>query len=196
LIERSDRGNQIPDRSAHSDGNQPRQRMQRLSFRSWVDGDLKQENMRILFICMGNICRSPVVEAVARARFARAQLNIIVDSAGTENYHVGEPPDPRSLSSALTRGYDASAHRARQVCAADFAGFDKLLVMDRMNLRALTAMAPGEGHDKIEMFLPFAGVAAPTDLPDPYYGQARNFVEVVDFAEQGIDGLIARLKHP
>jgi protein-tyrosine phosphatase len=152
--------------------------------------------MRILFVCMGNICRSPVVEAVARARFARAGLRVSVDSAGTENYHIGERPDARSLSSALARGYDASAHRARQVCAADFAEFDQLLVMDRINLRALTAMAPDRGRDKIAMFLPFAGVASPAELPDPYYGQARDFTAVVDFAEQGVDGLIARFKHP
>ena len=151
---------------------------------------------RILFVCMGNICRSPVVEAVARARFALAGLDIEVDSAGTEDYHIGEPPDRRSLASALARGYDASAHRARQVDAADFDRFDKLLVMDRVNLRALTRMAPGEGHDKIAMFLPWAGVVDPHDLPDPYYGQAQDFDNVVTFAEHGIDGLIARLGKP
>lgn len=151
---------------------------------------------RILFVCMGNICRSPVVEAVARARFALAGLDIEVDSAGTEDYHIGEPPDRRSLASALARGYDASAHRARQVDVADFDRFDKLLVMDRVNLRALTRMAPGEGHDKIAMFLPWAGVVDPHDLPDPYYGQAQDFDNVVTFAEHGIDGLIARLGKP
>lgn len=148
---------------------------------------------RILFVCMGNICRSPVVEAVARLRFARAGLDIEVDSAGTEDYHIGEPPDRRSLASALARGYDASGHRARQVDADDFARFDKLLVMDRTNLRALTRLAPGEGHDRIAMFLPWAGLADPHDLPDPYYGQARDFEHVVTLAEHGIDALIAKL---
>lgn len=151
---------------------------------------------RILFVCMGNICRSPVVEAVARARFARAGLDIEVDSAGTEDYHIGEPPDRRSLASASARGYDASAHRARRADADDFERFDKLLVMDRVNLRALTRMAPGEGHDKIAMFLPWAGVDDPHDLPDPYYGQAQDFDNVVTLAEQGIDGLIERLGKP
>jgi len=146
-----------------------------------------------LFVCMGNICRSPVVEAVARARFARAGLDIEVESAGTEDYHVGAPPDRRSLASALARGYDASAHRARQVETEDFARFDRLLVMDRTNLRALTRVAPGEGHDKIAMFLPWAGVADPHDLPDPYYGQAQDFEYVITLAERGIDGLIAKL---
>ena len=142
---------------------------------------------------MGNICRSPVVEAVARARFARAGVEVVVDSAGTENYHVGESPDARSLASARVRGYDASGHRARQVGAADFARFDRLLVMDRMNLRALLAMAPAEGHDRVAMFLQEAGLVAPADLPDPYYGEARDFEHVIDLAEQGADGLIARL---
>jgi protein-tyrosine phosphatase len=149
--------------------------------------------MKILFVCMGNICRSPVVEAVARKQFALAGLDVEVDSAGTENYHVGELPDRRSLASALARGYDASAHRARRVGVADFARFDRLLVMDRINLRALTRMAPGEGHDRIAMFLPWAGVAEPHDLPDPYYGSALDFDNVVTFAEQGVDGLIERL---
>ncbi|MBS0591228.1 MAG: low molecular weight phosphotyrosine protein phosphatase [Proteobacteria bacterium] len=149
--------------------------------------------MRILFVCMGNICRSPVVEAVARARFARAGRVVDVDSAGTESYHVGQPPDPRSLASAQRYGYDASAHRARQVGAGDFTLFDKLLVMDRMNLRALERVAPGEGHDKIAMFLSWAGVAEPHDFPDPYYGLAEDFDKVVTLAEIGIDGLIRRL---
>jgi len=148
----------------------------------------------ILFVCMGNICRSPVVEAVARTRFARAGLGVIVDSAGTGGWHAGDGADPRSSASALTRGYDLSAHRARQVSAEDFQRFDKLLVMDRMNLRDLTRMAPGQGHNKIAMFLHWSGVAADhVDLPDPYYGQARDFERVVDLAEQGVEGLIAKL---
>ena len=149
--------------------------------------------MKLLFVCMGNICRSPVVEAVARARLAAAGLAIDVDSAGTENYHAGAPPDRRSLASARQRGYDASMHRARQVEAGDFVRFDKLLVMDRMNLRALERMAPGETHDKIAMFLPWAGLAEPHDLPDPYYGQIEDFDLVVTLAERGVDGLIQRL---
>jgi len=150
--------------------------------------------MSILFVCMGNICRSPVVEAVARARFARAGLNVTVDSAGTGDWHAGDPADPRSRASALARGYDLSAHRARQVTAEDFERFDKPLVMDRVNLRDLTRMAPGEGHDRIAMFLHWSGVAADhVDLPDPYYGQARDFDRVIDLAESGVDGLIAKL---
>ncbi|MDR2013942.1 MAG: low molecular weight phosphotyrosine protein phosphatase [Rhodanobacter sp.] len=150
--------------------------------------------MKFLFVCMGNICRSPVVEAVARARFALAGLDIEVDSAGTEDYHIGEPPDRRSLASALARGYDASAHRARQVEAGDFARFDKLLVMDRTNLRALTRRAPGAGSARIALFLPWAGIDEPHDLPDPYYGQARDFDTVVTLAERGIHAIVAAIQ--
>lgn len=149
----------------------------------------------ILFVCMGNICRSPVVEAVARARFARAGLDIAVDSAGTEDYHVGERPDPRSLASARARGYDASAHRARQVTAADFVRFDRLLVMDGTNLRALLALASAEGHDRVAKFLHEAGLATPADVPDPYYGRAEDFERVIDLAERGVDALIARIRN-
>jgi protein-tyrosine phosphatase len=148
----------------------------------------------ILFVCMGNICRSPVVEAVARTRFARAGIDVEVDSAGTEDYHVGDRPDARAIASARARGYDASAHRARQVCAADFARFDRLLVMDRTNLRALLAMAPREGHDRVALFLHAAQAAPPDVVPDPYYGDARDFERVIELAEQGVDGLIARLR--
>jgi protein-tyrosine phosphatase len=150
--------------------------------------------MKFLFVCMGNICRSPVVEAVARARFALAGLDIEVDSAGTESYHIGAPPDRRSLTSALARGYDASAHRARQVEAKDFARFDKVLAMDRTNLHALTRRAPAEGRARIAMFLPWAGVDEPQELPDPYYGQARDFDNVVTLAERGIDAIVAAIR--
>ena len=145
---------------------------------------------------MGNICRSPVVEAVARTRFASAGLEIGVDSAGTENYHIGSRPDSRSLASARERGYDASMHRARQVMAADFANFDALLVMDRINQEALARYFSREQMLRVHLFLPFANVAMPGDLPDPYYGHARDFERVVDLAEIGVDGLIARFKHP
>jgi low molecular weight protein-tyrosine phosphatase len=155
---------------------------------------MTKRTQSILFVCMGNICRSPVVEAVARTRFARAGFDIDVDSAGTEDYHTGERPDSRSLASARARGYDASTHRARQVATADFERFDRLLVMDRTNLRALLAIAPGEGHDRVAMFLHEAGLATPAEVPDPYYGHAADFERVIDLAEQGVDGLIARFR--
>lgn len=153
------------------------------------------EPLRLLMLCMGNICRSPMAEGALRARLLQAGMagEVQVDSAGTGGWHAGDAADPRSRASALARGYDLSAHRARQVVGDDFARFDRLLVMDRMNLRDLTNMAPGEGHDRIAMFLHWSGVAADyVDLPDPYYGQARDFERVIDLAESGVDGLIAK----
>ena len=150
--------------------------------------------MRILFFCMGNICRSPVVEAVARARFARAGLVIEVASAGTENYHVGERADPRAIASARARGYDLAPHRARQLQASDFAEFDWLLAMDQVNLRAARARYPRADHAKLELFLPHAGVRGETEVPDPYYGGTADFHRVIELAEAGSDGLIARLR--
>lgn len=143
----------------------------------------------ILFICMGNICRSPTVEAVARRRFADAGLAIEVASAGTEDYHIGAAADPRSIRHAGQRGYALAAHRARQVAASDFARHDHLLVMDRVNLRALLAMAPREGRDRAALFLPFCGLDT-EELPDPYYGQEAGFEHALDLAEAGIDALV------
>ena len=143
----------------------------------------------LLFVCMGNICRSPTVEAVARHRFAEAGLAIAVASAGTEDYHVGEGADRRSIRHARERGYDLAAHRACQVAAADFERHDHLLVMDRVNLRALLAVTPADARERVSLFLPFAGHAR-EELPDPYYGAADGFEHVIDLAEAGVDALV------
>ena len=143
----------------------------------------------LLFVCMGNICRSPTVEAVARRRFAAAGLAIEVASAGTEDYHIGDGADRRSIRHARARGYDLDVHRARQVVAADFERHDHLLVMDRVNLGALLAMAPAAGRDRVALFLPFAGHAV-EELPDPYYGDANGFEHALDLAEAGVDALV------
>ncbi len=140
---------------------------------------------RILFVCMGNICRSPTVEAVARAEFARAGLVLEVDSAGTEDYHAGAPPDPRSIRIGAAQGYDLSGLRARQVVADDFERFDAVLAMDRANLRALQRMR----RAGVEPAL-FLGDA---ELPDPYYGTTADFERVIELARAGIDALIKRL---
>ena len=141
---------------------------------------------RILFICMGNICRSPTVEAVARAEFARAGLTVEVDSAGTEDYHVGAPPDPRSIRIGAAHGYDLSGLRARQVVANDFERFDAMFAMDHANLRALQRMR----RTGVEPSL-FLGDA---ELPDPYYGTTADFERVIELARAGIDALIQRLR--
>ena len=142
---------------------------------------------------MGNICRSPVVAAVARERFSRAGLSVDVDSAGTENYHIGEHADARAIASARAAGYDLRAHRARQLGAHDFAAFDLLLAMDRVNLRAARVHC-GEHPGKLDLFLVHAGVVTPSEVPDPYYGGQADFQRVIELAEIGAEGLIARLK--
>lgn len=149
--------------------------------------------MSVLFVCMGNICRSPTVEAVARTEFARAGLSIVVDSAGTEDYHVGAGADPRSVAIAEAHGYPLSDHRARQVSQSDFSRFDHLLVMDRVNLRALLKVTPENARNKVDLFLPFAGIAKPVELPDPYYGVQADFQLALDLAREGVAALIRRL---
>ena len=150
--------------------------------------------MRILFFCMGNICRSPVVEAVARSMFVREQLAIEVASAGTENYHVGERADPRAIASARAAGYDLQSHRARQISTADFATFDWLLAMDRVNLRAARARCPTGHAGKLALFLAHAGFDASDEVPDPYYGGTEDFRRVIELAEAGTRGVIGALR--
>lgn len=150
--------------------------------------------MRILVFCMGNICRSPVIEAVARKQFIAAALKIEIASAGTENYHVGDRADPRAIASARAAGYDLSPHRARQLGIADFSRFDWLLAMDHVNLRAAQRMCPQAGAGKLDLFLRFAGLTDVGEVPDPYYGGAADFQRVIELAETGAQGLIARLR--
>lgn len=140
---------------------------------------------RILLVCMGNICRSPTAEEVLRVHARRAGLVLQLDSAGTENYHLGEPPDVRSIRHAAKRGYDLSGLRARQVGPDDFRDFDLLLAADTLNLGVLRDLCPPEHHGKLALFL---GDRA---LPDPYYGEATDFEKVLDMVEKRADSLIA-----
>ncbi len=149
--------------------------------------------MNLLFVCMGNICRSPTVEAVARVEFARAGLAIEVASAGTESYHIGDRADPRAIAMAEAHGYPMSAHRACQVCPDDFSRFDHLLVMDHTNLRALLAKAPESARERVALFLPFVGISEPVELPDPYYGTTRDFEVALELARDGIMALVGRI---
>jgi len=149
--------------------------------------------MKVLFVCLGNICRSPTAEGVVRAIAARefAGLAIEFDSAGTADYHVGEPPDRRSIAAARHRGYDIAGHRGRQVTAADFSNFDYVLAMDRANLAELERInARGRAH--IGLFMEFAP-GAEDEVPDPYYGGAPDFERVLDLCESGARGLLDRL---
>jgi len=150
--------------------------------------------MRILVFCMGNICRSPVVEAVARKHLHAAGLNVEVASAGTENYHIGDRADPRAIASARAAGYDLTANRARQLDSTDFSRFDWLLAMDHVNLRAARRTCSPDATGKLELFLRFAGLDDIDEVPDPYYGSSADFQRVIELAEAGARGLIARLR--
>ena len=151
---------------------------------------------QVLFVCMGNICRSPTAQGVFQAMVDAAGLDrcIAADSAGTHAYHVGKPPDRRAQRAAGQRGYDLSGQRARQVVPADFDRFDWLIAMDAQNYRALIAGGgPRSAHKvrKLLRFLPEAGVE---DVPDPYYGGDQGFERVLDLVEAASRGLLAFLR--
>ncbi|MFP5441614.1 MAG: low molecular weight protein-tyrosine-phosphatase [Gammaproteobacteria bacterium] len=150
----------------------------------------------VLFVCLGNICRSPTAEGVFRARVAAAGLadRIRIDSAGTAGWHAGKPPDARSIRYAAQRGIDISALRARQVAPADFLQFDVVLAMDNDNREALLRMAPPAQRHKVALFLDHAPAAGVREVPDPYYGGAEDFARVLDLVEQAADGLLGRLR--
>jgi protein-tyrosine phosphatase len=151
--------------------------------------------MRVLFVCLGNICRSPTAEGVLRALAAREapDLALEVDSAGTAAYHVGQPPDPRTRAAAARRGYDLSTLRARSIESADFERFDLILAMDRENLTVLRQRAPAHAHERLRLLLEFAP-DAPDEVPDPYYGGPNGFEEVLDLVEAATRGLLAHLR--
>jgi low molecular weight protein-tyrosine phosphatase len=150
----------------------------------------------VLFVCTGNICRSPTAEGVTRKLAAERGHGerIIVDSAGTHGYHEGEPPDPRSVEAALRRGIDLSGQRARRFRTADFTDFDFILAMDRGHARILERAAPRHGEARIEMFLDYAPHLGATEMPDPYYGGAGGFELVLDMAEAAALGLIEAIE--
>jgi protein-tyrosine phosphatase len=152
--------------------------------------------VKILFVCLGNICRSPTAEVVLRSLAAREapDLELEVDSAGTAGYHLGEPPDPRTCQAAERRGYDVAALRARIVEPIDFERFDLILAMDRENLRVLRRRAPSGAEQRVRLFLEFAPQEGLEDVPDPYYGGPNGFEEVLDLVEAAARGLLAHLR--
>ncbi len=147
---------------------------------------------RILFVCMGNICRSPTAEGVTNKILINNRLKSIVkvDSAGTHGYHIGEPPDPRTREAAMKRGIDLSGLRARKVVPEDFERFDLLLAMDRDNLALLKRGARPEHHAKLGLFMSYASRFDTDEVPDPYYGGEQGFELVLDMAEDAARGLI------
>jgi protein-tyrosine phosphatase len=149
----------------------------------------------VLFVCMGNICRSPTAEGVFRLAAARAGLldRLRIDSAGTHGYHAGEPPDHRAVAAARARGYDIAAQRARQVEPEDFARFHWILAMDQANLRVLTEMRPRGYPGHLGLYLDLAPELGTREMPDPYYGGADGFHRVLDLSEAAGNALVARL---
>lgn len=153
--------------------------------------------MRILFVCLGNICRSPTAEGVLRAIAARdyPRIALEIDSAGTADYHVGEPPDRRTIAAARRRGYDLAPLRARQVRAEDFMRFDYVLAMDRSNYEDLLELAGEESRQKLHLLRGF-DPESPTgaSVPDPYYGDDADFDDVVQICRLACAGLLELLR--
>jgi len=162
---------------------------------AFEEGNEQSMTRRVLFVCLGNICRSPTAEGVVRAIAARefASLEIEVDSAGTADYHVGEPPDRRTVAAAHRRGYELSGLRARQLQRADFERFDFVLAMDRANLAELVDRQPSSGQARLGLFLDYAPETGVAEVPDPYYGGVEDFERVLDLCEAGARGMLARL---
>lgn len=154
--------------------------------------NMKSHKLHILFVCMGNICRSPTAEGVFKSKLQNSTLldAIHVDSAGTHNYHPNSPPDSRSQMHALKRGYDLSHLRARAVNESDFENFDLLLTMDWDNRALLEQRCPTYLHHKIRNFAEFLKTSNATVIPDPYYGDEQNFEHVLDLVEEASEGLM------
>lgn len=152
--------------------------------------------VKVLFVCMGNICRSPTAEGVFRHLVKHQGLDdkIHIDSAGTHAYHIGEPPDKRSQAAARKRNIDLSAQRARKVERADFDQFDYVLAMDRNNHAELLSICPEHHRPKLRLFLEFAEQAGEREVPDPYYGGEQGFEHVLDLVEDASNGLIKVLR--
>lgn len=151
---------------------------------------------KVLFVCLGNICRSPTAEGVFRALVEDAGLRdqFEIDSAGTGSWHVGEAPDKRAQQACRAHGIDISGHRARRVRAADFEHFDLILACDEENLRDLIDMKPGGAKADVRLLMPFAGDPADRVVPDPYYGGPGDFENTVARAYAACTGLLRQLK--
>lgn len=153
--------------------------------------------VRVLMVCMGNICRSPTAEGVLRAKLQQAGLQgrVVVDSAGTHGYHTGEAPDPRAIRHAAQRGYDIAGLHARPVVQADFSRFHWLLAMDEANLAWLNKRVPEGCAPRIELLMPHARQhAGELEVPDPYYGGPAGFDRVLDLVEDACQGFVLRLQ--
>ena len=153
--------------------------------------------VRVLFVCMGNICRSPTAEVVFRHYVENAGLTdkIFIDSAGTHDYHIGSNPDSRTQQAAIQRGYDMSDLRGRQVEQDDFDRFDYVLAMDKGNLAILHRIVPPDSETRPRLFLEYARNHAEREVPDPYYGGADGFERVLDMVEDAAEGLLLHIRN-
>jgi len=151
---------------------------------------------KVLFVCMGNICRSPTAEAVFRhyVESAGMSADIFIDSAGTHDYHIGDKPDARAQHAARQRGYDMSELRGRQVGEDDFRQFDYVLAMDSANLAILQQIAPPDSNTRARLLLEFSRHHRERDVPDPYYGGADGFERVLDMVEDAAQGLLEEIR--
>ncbi len=151
--------------------------------------------IKVLFVCTGNICRSPTAEGVFRHIVMAAGLadRIETDSAATHGYHIGDPPDPRTIAAAKARGFDLSPLRARKVTTADFRRFDLILAMDQGHLAHLQALRPADARAELRLFLDYHPGASLKDVPDPYYGDTSGFEHVLDLAEETARHLLQKI---
>ncbi|MBP01854.1 MAG: phosphotyrosine protein phosphatase [Rhodospirillaceae bacterium] len=150
----------------------------------------------VLFVCTGNICRSPTAESVFRSLVHDAGLKkeISIESAGIHSYHVGEPPDTRAIQTALSRGYKMVGLSSRRVFERDFHLFDLIIAMDKSHLRHLKAMAPGDTYERVKLFLSFATGMQTSEVPDPYYNNSESFEEVLNLIEKGSIALLKEIQ--
>jgi len=152
--------------------------------------------VKVLFVCLGNICRSPTAEGVFRQVVKRADLlhQIEIDSAGTHAYHVGEPPDARAQEAARRRGVELGGLRGRKATRQDIERFDYVLAMDEENFQNLMAICPSGLENKVRLFLEFAPGRPEREVPDPYFGGEQGFERVLDMIEEAANGLLAHLR--
>lgn len=152
--------------------------------------------IKVLFVCLGNICRSPTADGIFRELVKREKLDqhLVIDSAGTGGWHIGKAPDARTIAAAKQRGYDLSILRARQVHAADFEEFDYILAMDESNLRDLHSLKPSHYAGHLGLFLDFGVSKQYREVPDPYYGGGDGFELVLDLVEEAAQGLLLHIR--
>ena len=164
----------------------------------WPFGGAREQRIvcRVLFVCMGNVCRSPTAEAVFRHGVLSAGLGdrIACTSAGTHDFNLGASPDGRARAAARRRGYDMSKMRGRAIEPADFERFDLILAMDRQNLEALRQKCPPDKAERLRLLMEFARSHPPADIPDPYYGNAQGFELVLDMIEDACGSLLDHVR--